>query len=100
MIKNPATNLDMKKHNSKIEIIKTLPEIFFKMDREAGISKKESEEDLDCASIIQNPMSLNRNAPPRPLPLYYIFQHKALVFGNPPRWFRYSELERTTKGFS
>ncbi|KAL5698740.1 non-specific serine/threonine protein kinase [Ranunculus cassubicifolius] len=41
-----------------------------------------------------------RNAPSGPPPLYSIFQHKAPVFGKPPRWFSYAELELATDGFS
>lgn len=100
MIKNPAANLDMNKHNSKTETAKTLLERFSELDREAGISKQDSEEDLDRRSSVRKAMSLNRNAPPGPPPLCSICQHKAPVFGKPPRWFSYSELERVTNGFS
>lgn len=41
-----------------------------------------------------------RNAPPVPPPLCSICQHKAPVFGKPPRFFSYKELELATKGFS
>lgn len=100
MIKNPAANLDMNKHNSKTETAKTLLERFSELDREAGISRQDSDEDLDRTSSVRKAMSLNRNAPPGPPPLCSICQHKAPVFGKPPRWFSYSELERATSGFS
>lgn len=35
-----------------------------------------------------------------PPPLCSICQHKAPVFGKPPRWFCYAELELATGGFS
>ncbi|KAF8092082.1 hypothetical protein N665_0424s0015 [Sinapis alba] len=41
-----------------------------------------------------------RNAPPVPPPLCSICQHKAPVFGKPPRFFSYKELELATKEFS
>ncbi|PKI58678.1 hypothetical protein CRG98_020944 [Punica granatum] len=43
---------------------------------------------------------LSRNIPLNPPPLCSVCQHKAPVFGNPPRWFSYSELELATDGFS
>lgn len=44
--------------------------------------------------------SISRNMPLKPPPLCSVCQHKAPVFGNPPRWFRYSDLELATDGFS
>ncbi|CAA6666088.1 unnamed protein product [Spirodela intermedia] len=49
---------------------------------------------------IREAISLTRNAPQVPPPLCSICQHKAPVFGKPPRWFSYSELELATNGFS
>ncbi|XP_059286663.1 inactive protein kinase SELMODRAFT_444075-like isoform X1 [Lycium ferocissimum] len=43
---------------------------------------------------------LTRSAPLGPPPLCSICQHKAPVFGKPPRWFTYTELELATGGFS
>lgn len=99
-IKNPAANLDMNEHNSKIETAKTLLQRFSELDREAGISKQDCEEDLDRTSSVRKAMSLSRNAPPGPPPLCSICQHKAPVFGKPPKWFSFSELQRATDGFS
>lgn len=100
MTKNPAANLDMNKHNSKTETAKTLLERFSELDREAGISNQDCEGDSDRTSSVRKAMSLSRNAPPGPPPLCSICQHKAPVFGKPPRWFSYAELERATDGFS
>ncbi|KAF8083278.1 hypothetical protein N665_0786s0022 [Sinapis alba] len=44
--------------------------------------------------------SSQRIAPPGPPPLCSICQHKAPVFGKPPRVFSYAELELATCGFS
>lgn len=100
MIKNPAANLDMNEHNSKTETAKTLLQRFSELDREAGISKQDYEGDLDRTSSVRKAMSLNRNAPPGPPPLCSICQHKAPVFGKPPKWFSFAELQRATAGFS
>ncbi|XP_047332145.1 inactive protein kinase SELMODRAFT_444075-like [Impatiens glandulifera] len=42
----------------------------------------------------------SRKAPADPPPLCSLCHHKAPVFGKPPRWFSYAELEHATKGFS
>lgn len=49
---------------------------------------------------VREAISLSRNMPPGPPPLCSICQHKAPVFGKPPRWFSYEELEMATGGFS
>ena len=49
---------------------------------------------------MRNTVSLSRNAPPGPPPLCSICQHKAPIFGKPPRLFSYAELELATGGFS
>lgn len=41
-----------------------------------------------------------RHLPPKSPPLCTICQHKAPVFGTPPKWFNFSELEDATNGFS
>ena len=43
---------------------------------------------------------MSRRVPPGPPPLCSICQHKTPVFGKPPRWFSYAELELATSGFS
>ncbi|KAK9066187.1 hypothetical protein SSX86_013508 [Deinandra increscens subsp. villosa] len=49
---------------------------------------------------VRDAVSLSRNAPSCPPPLCSKCQHKAPVFGKPPRWFTYAELEVATRGFS
>ncbi|KAI5061924.1 hypothetical protein GOP47_0022463 [Adiantum capillus-veneris] len=56
--------------------------------------------DLERTSSVRRAMSLSRHAPPGPPPLCSICQHKAPVFGKPPRRFMYTELELATGGFS
>ncbi|XP_077217245.1 inactive protein kinase SELMODRAFT_444075-like [Tasmannia lanceolata] len=79
---------------------KALLEKFSKLDREAGISMLNYRADLDLSGNVREAISLSRNAPPGPPPLCSICQHKAPVFGKPPRWFSYAELELATGGFS
>ncbi|KAL5698332.1 non-specific serine/threonine protein kinase [Ranunculus cassubicifolius] len=76
--------------NIHSSIAKTLVEKFWKLDHEASLGSLNYRQDHEYA----------RNAPSGPPPLYSIFQHKAPVFGKPPRWFSYAELELATDGFS
>ncbi|CAI9100543.1 OLC1v1037669C1 [Oldenlandia corymbosa var. corymbosa] len=45
-------------------------------------------------------VSLDTKSPHDPPPLCTVCQHKAPVFGTPPKWFTYAELEHATDGFS
>lgn len=56
--------------------------------------------DFERTSSVRRAMSLSRHVPPGPPPLCSICQHKAPVFGKPPRRFAYAELELATGGFS
>ncbi|KAI4379527.1 hypothetical protein MLD38_005808 [Melastoma candidum] len=56
--------------------------------------------DLDLSRSVREAVSLLRNGPPSPPPLCSECRHKAPVFGNPPRWFSYAELELATDRFS
>ncbi|KAK3164707.1 hypothetical protein QOZ80_1AG0023500 [Eleusine coracana subsp. coracana] len=69
-----------------------------KMDLLNGTMRSRS--DLNFRGNVRDAVSLVRNAPPGPPPLCSICQHKAPVFGKPPRWFTYAELELATGGFS
>ena len=79
---------------------KTLVEKFSKLDGEAGIEMQNYRTDMDFSGNVREAISLSRSAPPGPPPLCSICQHKAPVFGKPPRWFSYAELELATGGFS
>ncbi|RVX05395.1 Inactive protein kinase [Vitis vinifera] len=62
-------------------------------------SRKPSDKALAFKSGMYNVrevISLSGNTPPGPPPLCSICQHKAPVFGKPPRWFTYAELELAT----
>ncbi|XP_041015702.1 inactive protein kinase SELMODRAFT_444075 [Juglans microcarpa x Juglans regia] len=79
---------------------KALLEKFSKLDGEAGIGMLNYRSDIEFSGNVREAISLSRNAPPGPPPLCSICQHKAPVFGKPPRWFSYAELELATGGFS
>lgn len=49
---------------------------------------------------VREVISFSKKAPAGPPPLCSICQHKAPGFGNPPRWFAYTELEFATDAFS
>ncbi|TVU34450.1 hypothetical protein EJB05_16283, partial [Eragrostis curvula] len=71
-----------------------------KLDLLNEISSMRSRSDLNFRGNVRDAVSLVRNAPLGPPPLCSICQHKAPVFGKPPRWFTYAELELATGGFS
>lgn len=70
------------------------------IDRESSIRMSSHRSDNDFHGDVRDAVSLSRNTPPGPPPLCSICQHKAPVFGKPPRWFSYAELELATGGFS
>ncbi|CAN8269381.1 unnamed protein product [Cochlearia groenlandica] len=84
---------------AQISTTKALLEKFSKLDVEAGLSSSRRI-DLEFSGNLRDAISLSRNAPPGPPPLCSICQHKAPVFGKPPRLFTYAELELATGGFS
>ncbi|KAE9584676.1 hypothetical protein Lal_00021109 [Lupinus albus] len=88
---------DMSHHSSTT---RALLEKFSRLDRGAGIEMSTYGTDSDFSGNLREAMALSRNAPPGPPPLCSICQHKAPVFGKPPRWFSYAELELATGGFS
>ncbi|KAK7271956.1 hypothetical protein RJT34_28258 [Clitoria ternatea] len=78
---------------------RALLEKFSRLDREAEIEIPTYKIDLDFSGNVRDAIALSRNTPGPP-PLCSICQHKAPVFGKPPRWFSYAELELATGGFS
>ncbi|KAJ4831188.1 hypothetical protein Tsubulata_039513 [Turnera subulata] len=79
---------------------RNLADKFSKHDRQTASGMSSYKSDLDMSGNVREAISLSRNAPPGPPPLCSICQHKAPVFGKPPRWFSYAELELATGGFS
>lgn len=84
---------------AQISTTKALLEKFSKLDVEPGLSSSRRI-DVEFSGNLRDAISLSRNAPPGPPPLCSICQHKAPVFGKPPRLFSYAELELATGGFS
>ncbi|VVA97528.1 unnamed protein product [Arabis nemorensis] len=84
---------------AQIATTKALLDKFSKLDVEAGLSSSRRI-DVEFSGNLRDAISLSRNAPPGPPPLCSICQHKAPVFGKPPRLFSYAELELATGGFS
>ncbi|ONH97824.1 hypothetical protein PRUPE_7G212500 [Prunus persica] len=70
------------------------------LNREPDVGVLNYRLDLNLSRSVREAISLSKNSPPNPPPLCSICQHKAPVFGNPPRWFTYAELEFATGGFS
>ncbi|GFS43299.1 protein kinase superfamily protein [Actinidia rufa] len=73
---------------------------FFEHNRKPEIGMRNYRLDLDLNRNVREVMSFSKNAPPEPPPLCSTCQHKAPVFGKPPKWFTYAELEYATRGFS
>ncbi|KAA8523230.1 hypothetical protein F0562_009653 [Nyssa sinensis] len=73
---------------------------FSEFDQQPALGMLNYRLDLDSSKNLREMISLSRNAPPEPPPLCSICQHKAPIFGKPPKWFTYAELEDATGGFS
>ncbi|KAJ8773999.1 hypothetical protein K2173_009430 [Erythroxylum novogranatense] len=78
---------------------KALLEKFSKLDMQTG-DKISNCRNLDLGGNVREAISVSKNVPPGPPPLCSICQHKTPIFGKPPRWFSYAELELATGGFS
>ncbi|KAL8466129.1 hypothetical protein ACS0TY_035298 [Phlomoides rotata] len=79
---------------------KALLEKLCKVDDEGGFRSPSYRSTIDFSGSLREAISLSRTAPPGPPPLCSICQHKGPIFGKPPRWFTYAELEHATGGFS
>ncbi|KAD2394007.1 hypothetical protein E3N88_40984 [Mikania micrantha] len=86
---------------SSQNMVSTYQEMFrrlSKLDRDSEHGSHRS--DVEFNGNVREAMSLSRYLPSSPPPLCSICQHKAPIFGKPPRWFTYAELELATGGFS
>ncbi|XP_064961089.1 inactive protein kinase SELMODRAFT_444075-like [Musa acuminata AAA Group] len=92
-----AQRLNKRTH---ISTVKTLLQRLPKHDKESEIGYLSDKSDMNLSGNVRDAILLSRNVPPGPPPLCSICQQKAPVFGKPPRWFSYSELELATDGFS
>ncbi|CAK9144112.1 unnamed protein product [Ilex paraguariensis] len=70
------------------------------LDPKPGNQVLDDRANFKLSKNVREMMSLTKNAPPDPPSLCSTCQHKAPVFGKPPRWFTYVELEHATGGFS
>lgn len=73
---------------------------FSHVDLDSEVSLPKDKLDQDLRTCVREIVSLTAKAPPEPPPLCSVCQHKAPLFGKPPRWFTYAELEQATGGFS
>ncbi|KAL6137535.1 hypothetical protein ACLB2K_062827 [Fragaria x ananassa] len=87
-------------NNPNVPSTKALLAKISKLERDAEIGMSNYRSDMDFSGNLREAISLSRNALPGPPPLCSICKHKAPVFGKPPRWFSYAELELATGGFS
>jgi hypothetical protein len=71
-----------------------------KLDREPDIGVLNYRTDLNLSKSVRKAISLSTNAPLDPPPLCSVCRHKTPIFGSPPKWFTYAELEHATDGFS
>ncbi|XP_073156535.1 inactive protein kinase SELMODRAFT_444075-like [Henckelia pumila] len=78
----------------------TLLEKLIKLDDQVRFGSPRYLSNQDLSGSLREVISTFKTAPPGPPPLCSICQHKAPVFGKPPRWFTYAELELATGGFS
>ncbi|XP_037432469.1 uncharacterized protein LOC119299335 [Triticum dicoccoides] len=71
-----------------------------KLDLLTEIGTVRSRSDLNFRGNVRDVVSLSRTPALGPPLLCSVCQHKTPVFGKPPRWFSYAELEHATGGFS
>ncbi|KAG6769971.1 hypothetical protein POTOM_025638 [Populus tomentosa] len=79
---------------------KNMLENLSKLDREPDIGVLNYRTDLNLSKSVRKAISLSTNAPLDPPPLCSVCRHKTPMFGSPPKWFTYAELEHATDGFS
>ncbi|QCD91978.1 somatic embryogenesis receptor kinase 1 [Vigna unguiculata] len=70
------------------------------LDHEAVLGVLNCKIDVNISRSVREAISLGPNATTASPPLCSICQHKAPLFGNPPRWFTFAELKLATAGFS
>lgn len=98
--KHLGKDLQRRNDSSLTSTYNILLEKLSTLNREPDVGVLNYRLDLKVSKSVREAISLSRNAPPGPPPLCSICQHKAPVFGHPPRWFTYAELEHATNGFS
>lgn len=79
---------------------KIMLENLSKRDREPDIGVLNYRTGLNLSKSVREAISLSTNVPLDPPPLCSLCRHKTPIFGSPPKWFTYAELEHATDGFS
>ncbi|CAL4901515.1 unnamed protein product [Urochloa decumbens] len=100
ILQEPASTRLLGNRPRRTPTADSLLEKIAKLDLLTEINAIRSRSDLNFRGNVRDAVSLSRRAPPGPPPLCSICQHKTPVFGKPPRWFSYAELELATGGFS
>ncbi|GER53501.1 kinase family protein, partial [Striga asiatica] len=91
----------VKQKNNSIISTNALFEKNAKFDEELlGFRSPSYRLNSDFSGSLREAISLSKAGPCGPPPLCSICQHKTPMFGKPPRWFAYAELELATGGFS
>ncbi|KAF9604139.1 hypothetical protein IFM89_002814 [Coptis chinensis] len=99
----PQNHIDKVNKVSPDATSRTLLEKFVQIDQQVKIQPvwlhRTNQMDHVFNSNVRDVVSLNRSSPAPP-PLCSLCQNRAPVFGKPPRWFDYRELEEATDRFS
>ncbi|RDX88605.1 Proline-rich receptor-like protein kinase PERK9 [Mucuna pruriens] len=104
-----CTDGDLSKHEDDTErssdktlvsAYEALLQKFSKLEQDPILGMLNCKIDVNLSKSVREAISLAKSSPPGPPPLCSICQHKAPVFGNPPRWFTFAELQLATGGFS
>jgi len=93
-------NMGRSSDKSLATAYEALLEKFSKLDEDPILGMLNCKIDVNLSKSVREAISLAKGSAPGPPPLCSICQHKAPVFGNPPRWFTFAELQLATGGFS
>ncbi|XP_065880285.1 inactive protein kinase SELMODRAFT_444075-like [Euphorbia lathyris] len=90
-------------HSNRSPTSKSLRDKFVQYDQDVKVGRngfsQSHQNHYNASSSIRNAIPLGRTSS-MPPPLCSLCQHKAPLFGKPPRQFSYKELEEATEGFS
>ncbi|KAL9330082.1 hypothetical protein ACSQ67_005085 [Phaseolus vulgaris] len=98
--KHEDNNMQRSSDKTLATAYETLLEKFSKLDEDPILGMLNCKIDVNLSKSVREAIALAKSSPPGPPPLCSICQHKAPVFGNPPRWFTFAELQLATGGFS
>ncbi|XP_027342221.1 inactive protein kinase SELMODRAFT_444075-like [Abrus precatorius] len=93
-------NMQRSSDKTLVSTYDTLLQKFSKLDQDPILGMLNCKIDVNLSKSVREAISLAKSSPPGPPPLCSVCQHKAPVFGNPPRWFTFAELQLATGGFS